>query len=46
MRAYKKKAIKAALELQYPEEVVEAIKNAKTQNEVIRILTTARKRGN
>ena len=46
MSGWKKKAIKAAKELDYSEEVIEAIRSAKTQNEITRILTTARRRSN
>lgn len=45
MSRWKKKAITTARELYYPKEVIEAIENAKTENEVTLILTTARKRG-
>ena len=45
MSKWKKKAIRAARELYYSEEVIEAIKNAKTESEVIQILTTARVKG-
>ena len=44
MARWKKKAIIAARELYYSEEVIEAIRNAKTENEATLILTTERKR--
>ena len=45
MSRWKEKAIKTARELYYPQEVIEAIENAKTENEAILILRTARLRG-
>lgn len=41
--AYKVQAIKAARDLQYGDEVVAKIKNAKTDGEIARIMITARK---
>lgn len=35
---------KTARELQYPKETIDAIKAAKTENEIYRILATARER--
>lgn len=39
---YKKDTLKAAIDLTYGPEVVTRIKNAKTYNEVTRIMATAR----
>lgn len=43
-KRYKKFALKAAKELGYSDEVIERIKNAESDFEVSRIMTTARKR--
>lgn len=42
---YKREAIRAAKELCYGKEVIAALKAAKTETEVCRIMTTARNRG-
>ena len=42
---YKREAIRAAKELCYSAEVIAALKLAKTEAEVCRIMTTARNRG-
>lgn len=39
---YKRNAIKTAKELFYPSDVVYSIRNATTENEIIRILCSAR----
>ena len=45
MPRYISKAIKIAKQLYYTEATIEAIKNAKSENEVTRILLGARQRG-
>ena len=45
MKRYKSDAIRIARQLYYTETTIEAIKNAKSENEVTRILITARQRG-
>lgn len=42
--AYKRKAISAAKQLQYGNDVVEMLKRASTESEIIRIMTNARMR--
>ena len=42
-REYKRKALKAARELCYGDEVIKRIKNAKTDVEISRIMTSARR---
>ena len=42
MYKYKKFAVNAAKDLLYPDTVIEAIKRAKSENEISRILTKAR----
>lgn len=39
---HKKSTIEIARDLMYPKEVIEKIKNAKTSNEITRIMTTQR----
>lgn len=39
---YKKYAIRAAIDLLYPESVINKIKSAKSENEISRIMTKAR----
>lgn len=41
---YSSEAIKAAKDLGYPKTVINAIKAAKTENEIIRIMATAREK--
>lgn len=43
LRKYKKEAIKAAKELYYGEDVIEKIKEAKTENQIRNIMEEARK---
>lgn len=40
---YKRKAISAAKDLRYPEEVITQLKSATTETEITRIMNTARK---
>lgn len=40
---YKRHAISIAKDLLYPSEVIEKLKEAYTENEICRIMTTARK---
>lgn len=40
---YKRKAITAALELLYPDSVIEALRKAVTETEIAHIMHTARK---
>lgn len=42
MYNYKRKAIRIAKDFRYTTETIEAIANAKTENEITRILKTAR----
>lgn len=42
IRAYKKEAIKAAKELYYGEDIIEKIKEAKTENQIRNIMKEAR----
>lgn len=45
VRAYRRGALKAAKELCYGDEVIRRIKNAKTSDEISRIMRTAREDG-
>ena len=42
LRLYRKDALKAAKDLGYGEEVIQQIKNAKTDDEISRIMASAR----
>ena len=44
LRAYRRGALKAAIELCYGDKVITQIKQAKTVGEISRIMTTARKK--
>lgn len=44
VNVFRKQAIKAAKDLLYGEEVIKALKNAKTESEIDRIMKTARKK--
>lgn len=39
---YRNKSVKAAKQLGYPNSTIEKIKNAKSQHEITRLMTTAR----
>ena len=45
LKTIKKDTLRIAKELCYPDEILERIRNAKEENELYRIMATARERG-